>query len=257
MKQLHKNHARSQNCVWLQRLFSNPNGADGIKWKTLADCCYSDSVTCLTRTHFSSLFFCSCQPPPRRLFCTSLSLTSALLAFALLLPFVLISPPTSLLSSHLSSSCHATFLSYPPPSLLFLSTLASHLHYPPPCNCAQIFPLHSNAPPHYCSLCCRWCRRQCWDVQLHQRRLHIASAHFLVVSWSWEWFSRPLSLCPPASCPSFCSFLLPLLLVCVFVCSSSVHMWAWNRVGPFSVILHTESTSRAAAWVAYEHREND
>lgn len=224
--------------------------------------------------------FCCCHPslPP---FCTSLSLTSALLAFALLLSFFLISPSTSLLCSHLSSSCHTTFLS-PPPSPLFLSSLASHLHYPPPCNCAhslKIFPLHSNAPPHYCSLCCLWCRRQCWDVKLHQRRLHIASAHFPVVSWSWKWFSIALSLLTPASSLSFFSFLLisdtltsrsffflSCLSACLFVPphqeKNSVHklpghMCLWNHFSPFSVILHIKSTSRPAAWAAYEHREED
>lgn len=160
-----------------------------------------------------------------------------------------------------------------PPFPLFLSSLASHLHYPPPClfssslsnhvcngaRSLKIFPLHSNAPPHYCSLCCRWCRRQCWDVKLHQRRLHIASAHFPVVSRSWKWFSPSPSLLTPAFSLSFFSALwflthslfsfLSCFSACLFVPfhhetnsihKLSGHMWPWNYVGPFSVILHNK-----------------
>lgn len=136
-----------------------------IKIKHFGRLCYSVSVTCLTHTHFSSLLFCCCHPPSLFL---SLSVPHLCPSCICFIAFFLISPSTSLLCSHLLSSCHATFLSPPFPSPLFLSSLASHLHYPPPCNCVhslKIFPLHSNAPPHYCSLCCRWCRRQCRDVK--------------------------------------------------------------------------------------------
>lgn len=104
------------------------NGAeaimDVIKIKHFTRLHHSVSMTCLTYTHFSSSpLFCCCHPSS--LFYTSLSLTSALVAFALLLSFFLISPSTSLPSSHLSSSCPATSL---PP---FLPSLSPDLHHPP------------------------------------------------------------------------------------------------------------------------------
>lgn len=62
-----------------------------------------------------------------------------------------------------------------------------------------------------CSLCCHWCRRRRREVKLHQRRLHIALAHFPVVSRSWKSFSLSLSLLTHSFFPSF--FLISFIAI--------------------------------------------
>ena len=131
----------------------------------------------------------------------------------------------------------ASLFTYRPCALRPPPSLPPDLHYPPPaphlpppllssplsnqiCNGAhfpkkkKIFPLHSNAPPHYCSLCCHWCGRRGRDVKLHQRRLHIASAHFSCCQpWPGNNSFSPHTLCLPSRLLSFIFFFVSCLSV--------------------------------------------
>lgn len=93
--------------------------------------------------------------------------------------------------------------------------------------------------------------------KLHQRRLHIASAHFPVVSCSWKWLSPTarqyfLPLFPPfslfISVTHLFHFSLSLTVpppICLCPENNSIHklsghMCEWSRVGPLSVISHNK-----------------
>lgn len=137
----------------------------------------------------------------------------------------------------------------------------------------KILPLHSNAPPH-CSLCCYWCRRRRRDVKLHQRRLHIASARFPVVSRSWKLFpSSFLTNTLVSSLPPFIPSYLRYSLSLTLSSPSPAHLKHFplsgmkfacfqgtrepENITALSLQFYTlKSTSRAAAWAAYKHREN-
>lgn len=105
-------------------------------------------------------------------------------------------------------------------------------------------------------------------MKLHQRRLHIASAHSPVVSRGRETtLSLSLSLLPshplPRFSPPLLYFPLCLLLICTFLCPSPelqkkkinkkkiIKSTGFqgtcecsNHVGPFSVISHNKVTER-------------
>ena len=184
---------------------------------TLPDCHHSVSLTRLTYAHLSSTSLCllSSRLFPVPHLCPSLHLLYCFLSFLSL-------------TLHLSSLCPATsplppslqifiILPLPPIYPLLSSLLLSPTRFVMVLTSQKkkkIFPLHSNAPPHYCSLCCHWCGRRGRDVKLHQRRLHIASAHFSCCQpWPGNNSFSPHTLCLPSPLLSFIFFFVSCLSV--------------------------------------------
>ena len=201
---MHKNHIRNLSLRSLSVRLSSCyciNGAEalmgGLIWlkhfARLSSFCLSDpSDLCTSFFHITLVVVISPLSCPSPL---------PLVAFALLLTLFL-QPHSSLIAPCPTTSPFSPslqifiILPLPPPSPLssplFSPTRFVMVHT----SLKKIFPLHSNAPPHYCSLCCHWCRRRCRDVKLHQRRLHIASAHSPVVICGWV-TTLSLSLADP------------------------------------------------------------